>query len=64
MSPAIASQINSATNKILALPDVQSRFEKVGAITGSGTPEDLGKLLASEIATIGALVDRLGLKPA
>ena len=42
--------LNKEINAVLALPEVKQRFDELGVVAQGGRPEDLGALLAKEIA--------------
>jgi tripartite-type tricarboxylate transporter receptor subunit TctC len=58
----IVNRINGEINRMLQLPDVRERFRALGVSPLSGTPEDLGKLLKSEIVRYGKLIKETGIK--
>ena len=46
----IVAVLNTELRKILAMDDVRERFAAQGVVAGSSTPEELGALLAAEVA--------------
>ncbi|HSA82399.1 MAG TPA: tripartite tricarboxylate transporter substrate binding protein, partial [Geminicoccaceae bacterium] len=42
------ARLNAEANRILAKPEVKERFTQLGAVPVGGTPEDLGKFIATE----------------
>jgi tripartite-type tricarboxylate transporter receptor subunit TctC len=48
MPAAMARRMNEDMNKVLALPDVQAKFDQFGAEDGGGTPEKFAEFIASE----------------
>ena len=46
----IIAQLNTELRKILAMDDVRDRFATQGVVASSSTPEELGALLAAEVA--------------
>jgi tripartite-type tricarboxylate transporter receptor subunit TctC len=44
-------------------PDVQARFKNVGFEGFSGTPQELGNYIKTEIAEWGKMVKDAGIKP-
>ena len=48
----IINQINKELARIMALPDVRERMLTQGAVIGVTTPEEFGKLLRNDIATL------------
>ena len=47
---AIVQKINRDVNTVLALPDVQERFDTYGAEDGGGSPEKFARFIHTEIA--------------
>jgi tripartite-type tricarboxylate transporter receptor subunit TctC len=47
---AIVARYNAAVREVLAMPEILRRFADFDAVSGSGTPEDFGALLAEERA--------------
>jgi tripartite-type tricarboxylate transporter receptor subunit TctC len=58
----IITRLNTEINRILQMPDVRERFRSLGVTPLSGTPEDLGNLLKSEIARYAKLIKAAGIK--
>ena len=46
----VVDSLNKEINAVLALPEVKRRFDELGVVSQGGTPEELGTLLAKEIA--------------
>ncbi|HKC43183.1 MAG TPA: tripartite tricarboxylate transporter substrate binding protein [Burkholderiales bacterium] len=46
----VVDVLNKEINAVLALPEVKQRFDELGVVPQGGTPEELGALLAKEIA--------------
>jgi tripartite-type tricarboxylate transporter receptor subunit TctC len=46
----VVSKLNAEINRVLARPDMRERFITGGADPGSGSPEQFGALIKSEIA--------------
>ena len=46
----VVDVLNKEINAVLALPEVKRRFDELGVVPQGGTPEELGALLAKEIA--------------
>jgi len=46
----VVDALNKEINAVLALPEVKKRFDELGVVPQGGTPEELGALLANEIA--------------
>jgi tripartite-type tricarboxylate transporter receptor subunit TctC len=60
---AIGNRIAAESKKAMLAPDVTPKIEELGMnIIGTG-PDDLARLLKSDIDAIGAVVKRIGLKP-
>jgi tripartite-type tricarboxylate transporter receptor subunit TctC len=60
---AIVEKLNREITAILSMPDVQSRFDAMGAEAAPSTPSELDKLVASEIRRVGELARRAGITP-
>ncbi|HEX2112872.1 MAG TPA: tripartite tricarboxylate transporter substrate binding protein [Alphaproteobacteria bacterium] len=58
----IVDKLNAAFNKALAHPAVKERLFKIGAEPVPGTPDDLGKFVASELPKWAEVVKRSGAK--
>jgi tripartite-type tricarboxylate transporter receptor subunit TctC len=61
-SPEIVRKISADTNTALAEPAIRDRLAETGYVAGGSSPEELGKLLKSEIARWGALIKSVGIK--
>jgi tripartite-type tricarboxylate transporter receptor subunit TctC len=59
---SIVNRLNGELNRMLLQPDVRERFRTLGVTPLSGTPEDLGNLLKSEIARYAKLIRAAGIK--
>jgi tripartite-type tricarboxylate transporter receptor subunit TctC len=59
--PEIIARLNAETAKVLTLPDVKSRLDSTGMEAHSSSPEELGKLIRSEISKWAKVVQSLGL---
>jgi tripartite-type tricarboxylate transporter receptor subunit TctC len=59
---SIVDRLNAELNRMLLQPDVRERFRTLGVTPLSGTPEDLGNLLKSEIARYAKLIKDAGIK--
>lgn len=57
---AVVDQLNAATRKVLASPDIQERLLKLGMESNPSTPEELGQLVASDLASWGPVVKASG----
>jgi tripartite-type tricarboxylate transporter receptor subunit TctC len=61
-SRSIVNRLNAELNRMLLQPDVRERFRTLGVTPLSGTPDDLGNLLRSEIARYAKLIKEAGIK--
>jgi tripartite-type tricarboxylate transporter receptor subunit TctC len=59
---AIVDQLNAEINGILQTPDMRKRLTEFAAEPGSGTPEDFGQFVLSEIERYGVIVKLSGAK--
>jgi tripartite-type tricarboxylate transporter receptor subunit TctC len=59
----IIDNLNRALTAALGLPDVQQRIAALGADPAPKTPAEFDKLIASEIARVGELARKAGIKP-
>ena len=48
MNPAMVKRMNEDMNRVMAMPDVQEKFEQYGAEDGGGTPEKFSQFIATE----------------
>jgi tripartite-type tricarboxylate transporter receptor subunit TctC len=55
-------KLNTAVNRILALPEVRERFAEQGAVVIGGTPEAFARFMRAEQARWKAVIDQVGLK--
>src|SRR5262245_49331971 len=60
-SPEIIARLNVATVTALSEPAVRARFELLGVVVESSTPEALGALLQSEIDKWGPIIKAAGI---
>ena len=56
----IIDKINTATNQLLADPKIQKRLADIGGTVIPGTPEDFGKIIASDTQKWGKVVKSSG----
>ncbi|OZI31247.1 hypothetical protein CAL29_25305 [Bordetella genomosp. 10] len=63
MDPAVAARLNTAFNKIMAMPDVARRMDELGLITAGGAASDLGTLVHKEVIRWNDVIKAAGLKP-
>jgi tripartite-type tricarboxylate transporter receptor subunit TctC len=59
-SRAIVDKLNSEIARILQLPETREQLAREGSELALGTPEQLGKHLATEIQRLGQLVKASG----
>ena len=59
----IIETLNRAINKALQSPDVAEKLSKIGMDPATGTPEEFGKIVASDYAKWGPIVKASGFKP-
>jgi hypothetical protein len=59
--PEIIARLNTATVTALSEPAVRARFEPLGVVVESSTPEGLGSLLQSEIDKWGPIIKAAGI---
>ena len=59
----IVETLNRALNKALQSPDVVEKLTKVGMDPVTGTPEEFGRIVASDYAKWGPVVKASGFKP-
>ena len=55
-------KISDAMAKVLAMPDVQAKFEAAGAMAAPSTPEAFAARLAEESASWGTIVREANIK--
>jgi tripartite-type tricarboxylate transporter receptor subunit TctC len=58
----IVRKVSAGTKEALADPAIKDKLAKTGYVAGGSSPEELGKLLKSEIAKWSAVVKSVGLK--
>ena len=56
-------RLNEAFNKVLAMPDVRRRLAEGGLEAVGGAPDELGRLIRSEIAKWAKISRDVGIKP-
>ena len=59
----IVEALNRAINRALQSPDVAEKLSKVGMDPATGTPEEFGRIVASDYAKWGPIVKASGFKP-
>ncbi len=60
---AVIQRYNEALNKVLESPELQEKLLEAGATPLGGSPEDLARLLASETARWGRVIQDAHLQP-
>ncbi|HVU81736.1 MAG TPA: tripartite tricarboxylate transporter substrate-binding protein [Ramlibacter sp.] len=60
MPRAIVERLNAEIRKILAQPDIQAQFLKMGTEVSTGRPEDFAALLVQDVAKIKRLAKSVG----
>jgi tripartite-type tricarboxylate transporter receptor subunit TctC len=55
-------KLNAATNKVLQIPAVRTRFTETGSDVLPGTPEDFGKIIRTELDKWGKVIRAAGIK--
>ncbi len=58
----IAEKVNRDVAEVMAMPDVRKRFDALGVTPGSGSPEDVRKLVISEKAKWEGVAARAGVQ--
>ena len=58
----IVQRLNAEIVKAMALPEMKTRFLSFGTDAATGTPEELGRFLADEVAKIGGIARDTGAK--
>ena len=48
MNPAMVKRMSEDMNRVMAMPDVQEKFEQYGAEDGGGSPEKFAQFIATE----------------
>ncbi|VCU68704.1 Tripartite tricarboxylate transporter family receptor [Pigmentiphaga humi] len=57
----VVARINATMNRVLEDADIRQKFEAQGFEVKTGTPEDLGRLMAQEIQRYGEIVRQTGI---
>ena len=60
--PEVIARLNQATRSALATPAVATRLRALGVDPRPGSPEDLGRLLASETKRWAEVIERAGIE--
>ena len=59
----VVTQLNTAIEKILALPEVKQKLLVAGAEVAGGSPEQFATLIKNETAAWKRVIERVGIKP-
>jgi tripartite-type tricarboxylate transporter receptor subunit TctC len=59
----VVGRLNQAFNKVLAIPEVRRRLAEGGLEAVGGTPDELGRLIRSEVAKWSKVVRDVGIEP-
>ena len=60
---SIVNKLNGEIRTIIQSPEMEERLRTEGAIATVSTPEEFGRLIASEIARWGTVIKTAGMKP-
>src|SRR6266851_3940312 len=60
--PEIVRKISADTNTVLTDPTIKDKLAETGYVAGGSSPEELEKLLKSEIAKWGTVIKSVGIK--
>lgn len=63
MPPAIIARLNSEVGRIVALPDVRARYNDLGIVAATSTPERMLEIVRTEIPQMAKILAAIGLKP-
>jgi tripartite-type tricarboxylate transporter receptor subunit TctC len=63
MPPAIVARLNSEVGRIVALPDVRARYNDLGIVAATSTPERMLEIVRTEIPQTAKILAAIGLKP-
>jgi tripartite-type tricarboxylate transporter receptor subunit TctC len=58
----IVQRLNAEIVKAMALPEMKQKFLSFGTDAATGTPDELGRFLAAEVAKIGKIAKEVGAK--
>ena len=62
MPPEIVHRLNSEIGAVLGLPEVRERLASQGVDARSSTPDEFGRLLASDLERWAGVVQRAGMR--
>ena len=57
----VVDAMNKAVNEVLAMPDVQAQYQKVGVVPDSGNPDKVLARLKSDIVKWTAVIEKAGI---
>ncbi len=60
---AVIDKVNAEVNRALADPKMKERLAELGGTPIPGSPEDFGKVIASEVEKWSKVVTASGVKP-
>lgn len=60
--PGLVKRMNDELNAVLALPEMRESLAREGALPKPGTPDDFGRLMASEVARWSKLIREANIK--
>jgi tripartite-type tricarboxylate transporter receptor subunit TctC len=58
----VVQRLNAEIVKAMAAPEMKQRFLSFGTDAATGTPDELGRFLADEVAKIGKIAKDVGAK--
>lgn len=58
----IITRLNAEVRKVLEIPDVRERYAQQGVVASGSTPEELGAILATEIAQWAKVITTAGIR--
>jgi tripartite-type tricarboxylate transporter receptor subunit TctC len=61
--PAIIKKINADIAEVLKLPDVQQRWQTIGAVAVTDTPDEFNAVIRADTARYGKLLKAAGIEP-
>ena len=59
--PEVIAKLSAELQKAVAAPEVQKQLLAIGVVPGAGTPADMTRRMASDIAKWGAVIDKAGI---
>ncbi len=58
----IVRSVNAEVQALLSAPDTRARFAQMGGVPAPGSPDDVARFVAAEIAKWGQVIRREGLQ--